>query len=93
LKGTPHFELGRGGVFLQTDNSRKYEIGVKVSLELKFSDVVISAIAIPRWTKLSEGNGKLCLGLELLNVDVKSFEYLQSYWQTSPCLAYIPKSS
>jgi CheY-like chemotaxis protein len=93
LKGTPHFELGRGGVFLQTDNSRKYEIGVKVSLELKFSDVEISAIAIPRWTKLSVGNGKLCLGLELLNLDVKSFEYLQSYWQTSPGLAFIPKSS
>ncbi len=92
LRKTPHFELGRGGVFLQTDNSRKYDIGEKVMIELKFSDVELSALAVPRWAKLSDKDGKLCLGLEILKVDGKSFDYLQNYWQTSPCLSFIPKS-
>ncbi len=92
LKETPHFELGRGGIFLQTNNSRKYEVGEKIKLELKFSDVEISAIAVPRWSKLSDGDGRLCLGLELLRVEGSSFEFLQNYWKNSPGLAFIPKS-
>lgn len=92
LKETPHFELGRGGIFLQTDNSRKYELGEKIYLDLKFSDVEISALAVPRWSKLSDGDGRLCLGLELLQLEGSSFEFLQGYWKNSPGLAFIPKA-
>lgn len=92
LKQTHDFELGRGGLSLKTENVMKYEVGESITISLTFSDVVIHACAIVRWTKLSESDGKLCIGLELVRIDQGS-EYLLKHWQTTPGLAFIPKSS
>ncbi len=90
MKETHHFELGRGGVYLLTSNDRKYELGEAISFTFKFSDIEIKGVGVPRWSKLSEIDAKLCLGLEFLRLEEKSFNFLRTYWE-SPGLAFIPK--
>lgn len=92
MKETHHFELGRGGVYLQTTNDKKYELGEAISFSLKFTDIEIKGVGVPRWSKLSETDAKLCIGLEFLKLEEKSFHYLRNFWE-SPGLAFIPKSS
>lgn len=93
MKETHHFEMGRGGVYLRIENDRKFELGELISFSLKFSDVEINGVGIPRWTKLSENEGKLCMGLEFLKLEAESFNFLVDYWKESPGRAFIPKSS
>ncbi len=92
VKETRNFEIGRGGVFLMTDNSQKFEIGEAVDLLLKFSDTEIKSVAVVRWTKTSDQEGKICMGCELVKLDKNSLGFLNQYWKKSPGLAYIPKS-
>ncbi len=92
IKETPHFEIGRGGVSLQTTNDRKYELGEVISFSLKFPEIEIKGVGTPRWQRLSETDSKLCLGVEFLKLEESSFEYLLSNrWENSPGLAFIPK--
>ncbi len=88
---TKHFEVGRGGVYLTTDNSKKYDLGEPINLSVKFSDVKIVGVAVPRWSKLSETENRLCLGLELISVS-EGLEFLIGHWEKSPGLAFIPKA-
>jgi CheY-like chemotaxis protein len=91
MKETHHFELGRGGVYLKTENDQKYELGEALSFSLKFSDIVIKGVGIPRWSKLSDSDGKLCMGIEFLKLEENSFKFLLGFWE-SPGLSFIPKS-
>lgn len=88
---TKHFEVGRGGIFLTTDNSKKYDLGEPVKISVKFSDLALVAVAIPRWSKLSDSEGRLCLGLELIYVS-EGLDFLTAHWEKSPGLAFIPKA-
>lgn len=92
LRQTHDFEFGRGGFSLKTENVRKYELGESISVALKFSDVSIKAKAIVRWSKLSETDGKLCIGLELVKLE-EGTDFVMNYWRTTPGLAFIPKSA
>lgn len=92
LKQTHDFELGRGGFSLKTENVKKYEVGEFVTVSLKFSDVHIKGKAITRWSKLSETDGKLCIGQELVKLENGANDFLMNYWHSSPGLAFIPKA-
>jgi CheY-like chemotaxis protein len=93
VKQTPHFELGRGGFYVRTENTQKYEIGETISVSLKFPDCHIVGVGIPRWSKVSETDSKLCIGVELLRIEDSCKDYLMNHWRTTPGLAFIPKSS
>ncbi len=91
LSQTKHFEIGRGGVYLTTDNSRKFDLGEPIHLTVKFSDVNFSGVVIPRWSRLSEIENRLCLGLEFIQVS-EGMDFFKSHWEKSPGLAFIPKA-
>ena len=91
LKQTPHFEIGRGGVFICIENNQKFEMGEHVLLNLSFTDTKLNAQGIVRWSKLSDQEGRLCLGLEFYYIEPESLQYLLEHWAT-PGLAFIPKS-
>lgn len=91
LKQTPNFEIGRGGLCLRTGNTQKFDLGEHVNLQLSFLDTKIFAQGIVRWTKPSDTEGKLSVGLEFYFVEPESLEFLLKTWET-PGLAFIPKS-
>lgn len=92
LKQTREFELGRGGFSLRMENNARYDVGELVSVSLKFSDVHIRGTGVVRWSKLSENDGKLCLGIELMKLEDGADDFLFGYWRSSPGLAFIPKT-
>jgi CheY-like chemotaxis protein len=93
VKQTSHFELGRGGFYVRVENNQKYEIGDPITISLKFPDVHLKGVGVPRWSKLADEDGKLCLGIEILKVEDECAQYLMNYWKSSPGLAFIPKAS
>lgn len=75
-------KIGRGGISLVLNNQdKKIENGDVIKFNVNFSDVTLDGTAVCRWFKPSDKNNYSYVGLEFLNLNEKTLNYLLKYWK------------
>ena len=84
--------IGRGGITLAIDASKtfKWDTGDLLNFKLSFQDQELQGLAICRWWKSQDNASRATIGLEFVNLESKTYDYFQDYWQGHRIIPFIP---